>query len=152
MNLAIDLRSIPHLPAALCAQADPDLWHPRPGQSRQLSQALAVCAACPERAACLAHALEHGEDDGVWGGTTPAQRARLKRRRGGQRGTPPNPVGDHPPVRLELELSEDEARAAHRAYWSGRRDEATIRGEAAYQRHAKRRQRQRQAEARREAS
>lgn len=41
-----------------------------------------ICATCPIRLACLAHALERAEweDHGVWGGTTPRQRRQLRRR------------------------------------------------------------------------
>lgn len=36
---------------------------------------------CPVRAECLAWALGHGEDFGVWGGTTPAERRGTRRAR-----------------------------------------------------------------------
>ena len=36
--------------------------------------ARAVCAACPVRAACLAHALAHDEPWGMWGGLTTRER------------------------------------------------------------------------------
>ena len=42
-----------------------------------------VCAACPVRTDCLAHALRIGEPFGVWGGFTPTARwnlAKLLRR------------------------------------------------------------------------
>lgn len=41
-------------------------------------QALAICATCPLKKACLAAAMEHEEPNnryGVWGGTTPMERA-----------------------------------------------------------------------------
>ena len=37
-----------------------------------------ICQDCPVRTACLEFALEHGEP-GVWGGTTEAQRKRMRR-------------------------------------------------------------------------
>ena len=40
-----------------------------------------LCEACPVKAECLNHALEHGEDVGMWGGLTPNQRHRLLKRR-----------------------------------------------------------------------
>jgi WhiB family transcriptional regulator, redox-sensing transcriptional regulator len=38
------------------------------------AEAKAVCARCPVRAACLAHALFYEEPDSVWGGLNPAER------------------------------------------------------------------------------
>ncbi|MDY6995223.1 MAG: WhiB family transcriptional regulator [Actinomycetota bacterium] len=36
-----------------------------------------ICLRCPVRAQCLAHALEHPERHGIWGATTPRERAAL---------------------------------------------------------------------------
>lgn len=44
----------------------------------QTARALTVCAWCPVRADCLAHALAAGEDEGIWGGTTPDERRHLR--------------------------------------------------------------------------
>lgn len=41
--------------------------------------ALAVCTRCPVRAACEQHALATGEEYGIWGGRTEAERARIRR-------------------------------------------------------------------------
>ena len=38
-----------------------------------------MCASCPVKAPCLAHALEF-EDFGIWGGTTPEERAVIRGR------------------------------------------------------------------------
>lgn len=50
-----------------------------------LATARAVCATCPVQFECLAYALTtldtHELDHGVWGGTTPEQRVRLRRAR-----------------------------------------------------------------------
>jgi WhiB family redox-sensing transcriptional regulator len=62
---------------ALCRETDPDAFYPDPGQSAQ--QALDVCRRCPVTAECLAFALAHDERFGVWGGTTEADRQRLRR-------------------------------------------------------------------------
>lgn len=53
-----------------------------------LDPALRVCAGCPVQAACLAEALEVGEEYGVWGGTTASQRRRMLR----ASGAPPTSV------------------------------------------------------------
>jgi hypothetical protein len=42
--------------------------------------ALRICAGCPELAPCRAWAIGPGrEEHGIWGGTTPVQRAALRR-------------------------------------------------------------------------
>jgi WhiB family redox-sensing transcriptional regulator len=62
--------------AALCAQADPDLWFPPKG--RVAREAKRICLGCPVRRQCLEEALALGETDGIWGGLTPRQRHVLK--------------------------------------------------------------------------
>jgi WhiB family redox-sensing transcriptional regulator len=64
---------------AACTGADPDLFFPDRGELAL--DAKAVCAGCPVREHCLAHALQFHEDHGVWGGTTPTERRRLRRSR-----------------------------------------------------------------------
>ncbi|TWE14598.1 WhiB family transcriptional regulator [Prauserella muralis] len=52
---------------AACAapDIDPDLFFPEP---RQAAQAQRICAACPVRQQCQAHAQRHRERHGIWGG------------------------------------------------------------------------------------
>lgn len=77
---------LPSLPGALCKGEDPRLWFPsvpgHPGATAARA-AKAMCAACPARARCLEWALKANEIEGVWGGTTPAERATIRRRAGG---------------------------------------------------------------------
>lgn len=71
--------SIPWADRAACQGQDPEDWmDDAPG--RPTAAARAVCAACPVRAACLAHALAHDEPWGMWGGLT--TRERIARRLG----------------------------------------------------------------------
>jgi WhiB family redox-sensing transcriptional regulator len=71
---------------ALCAQADPDAWFPEKGQHAPAKTAIGICQACPVRTQCLDYALS-GADTwggiaaGIWGGTTPQERARLRQQR-----------------------------------------------------------------------
>ncbi|MER6607347.1 WhiB family transcriptional regulator [Streptomyces sp. NPDC000927] len=51
------------------------------GDDDPTAYAKALCAACPIRQACADHAIRRGESDGIWGGLTPAERAKLARRR-----------------------------------------------------------------------
>jgi WhiB family transcriptional regulator, redox-sensing transcriptional regulator len=68
---------------ARCADADPEAFFPPKGGTG--AEALAICGTCPVVELCLAYALELEGDShdrtraGVWGGTTPRQRAALAR-------------------------------------------------------------------------
>lgn len=63
---------------ALCAQTDPELFFPEPGQSPRA--ALRVCADCPVRTHCLTDALTRRDIAfGVRGGLTPQQRQAVLR-------------------------------------------------------------------------
>lgn len=70
---------LPHLPQALCAEVDPELWFPEPGEPSD--DAKEICSRCPERKPCLSWALAANERYGVWGGLTTHERDRLVRRR-----------------------------------------------------------------------
>jgi WhiB family redox-sensing transcriptional regulator len=75
--------ALPVLPGALCKGQDPGLWFPRPGGS--MDGAKAVCRACPAQAQCLNWAVQADERAGVWGGTSPGERAQIRRAWKGQR-------------------------------------------------------------------
>ncbi len=63
---------------ALCAQVDLGMFYPRKGQSP--GPAKKICRGCEVRAECLAFALEHDEQFGVWGATSAHERRTMKRR------------------------------------------------------------------------
>jgi WhiB family transcriptional regulator, redox-sensing transcriptional regulator len=73
----------PELPGALCADRDqdPDLWFPRNGDWVGAERAMAICRICPVRERCLQWALDNGEREGIWGGTTPGGRRQLRKAR-----------------------------------------------------------------------
>jgi WhiB family transcriptional regulator, redox-sensing transcriptional regulator len=64
--------ALPDLPRAVC-KGDPAPWEPGPGHQTG-QDAKQACAGCPERAPCLAWALDKREQEGIWGGTTPDER------------------------------------------------------------------------------
>jgi Transcription factor WhiB len=69
---------------AACAEVDPELFFPEPGQVPQAAAAKAVCAGCAVRGPCLEAAV-HGpqaRDDhtGIFAGTTASDRVRLRGR------------------------------------------------------------------------
>lgn len=65
---------------AACRDLDLDLFFP--DSEADSAPALAVCAVCPVRQACLDFALRTRQNDGVWGGHTETERKRLRRRLG----------------------------------------------------------------------
>lgn len=67
---------------AACRDLDTDLFFPE--NDAAAGPALAVCASCPVRAACLDFALRTRQHDGVWGGLTESERRRVRRRMGRQ--------------------------------------------------------------------
>ena len=69
--------------AGACLAADPDLFFPVGTgalSAGQVSSALGVCAGCAVRQQCLDFAVRMGEAHGIWGGTTPEDRVRARRR------------------------------------------------------------------------
>jgi WhiB family transcriptional regulator, redox-sensing transcriptional regulator len=69
---------------AACSTADPELFFPISAAGpalKQVARAKAICARCPIRQACLDYALYAGAVQGVWGGTTEAERRVLSQRR-----------------------------------------------------------------------
>lgn len=69
--------------AAACLTADPELFFPISSSGlalQQVAQARAICARCGIQQACLGYALDAGPVQGIWGGTTEAERRLLMRR------------------------------------------------------------------------
>jgi len=69
--------------AGACLSADPELFFPIATDgpaAGQVSSALHVCAGCAVRQQCLDFAMQTNEAHGIWGGTTPEERIRARRR------------------------------------------------------------------------
>jgi hypothetical protein len=74
---------------AMCGRSgvDPEQWYPvsdtAPVARLEAAKAIAVCTACMVRLHCLELSLRYWTvgQHGVWGGTVPAERAELRRRR-----------------------------------------------------------------------
>lgn len=69
---------------AACVGEDPEIFFPLsdlalPGAEATLARA--ICRRCPVIVVCRTWALDHGEDDGIWGATTAAQRRAIRRAR-----------------------------------------------------------------------
>ena len=67
---------LPWYRRAACRNADTNLFFPQRGDPT--FRAMALCDVCPVKAACLQYALDAGETIGIWGGTTGADRRRLR--------------------------------------------------------------------------
>jgi WhiB family redox-sensing transcriptional regulator len=67
----------PWMDGALCTQFDPAAWFPD-GQGASNHEAKKICSSCDVKAECLTYALEHHEEFGVWGGTSPLERRRMR--------------------------------------------------------------------------
>ena len=65
--------------SAACREVDVEVFF---SQDEALQQeALELCASCPVRRECLEHAIYHGEQYGIWGGTRESERRRMSRER-----------------------------------------------------------------------
>lgn len=68
---------------AACREYDPDDWFEIPtGRPHDdpIAEIRAICNTCPVKTQCLQFALDTGQEYGVWGGTTPAERAAARHR------------------------------------------------------------------------
>ncbi|MEU4089807.1 WhiB family transcriptional regulator [Streptomyces aureus] len=92
----------------LCRTADPDdLFVEGAAQNR----AKMLCIGCPVLTECLAYALDHRIEHGVWGGMTERERRALLRRRP----TVTSWLNLLETARVEHERSQDTAAVAQRA-------------------------------------
>lgn len=67
---------------AACAEVDPELFHPAPGaNATTIRDAKEICKGCLARTDCLQYALDNDLRDGIYGATTPHDRARTRRNR-----------------------------------------------------------------------
>jgi WhiB family redox-sensing transcriptional regulator len=91
--IASGARSLSWMARGACRQADPELFFPVSSvtglAARRVELAKAVCAPCTVRAACLAYAAET-RPEGIWGGTTQAERRAAHRRPARRQFGPPS--------------------------------------------------------------
>jgi hypothetical protein len=69
---------------AVCRDEEPDLFFPAGSTgpyAQQIEDAKAVCRRCPSVEPCLRWALDTGQETGIWGATSEAERRTLQRRR-----------------------------------------------------------------------
>jgi len=63
---------------AACKGVDPEIFFPVTEEDSDI--ALSICADCRVRNDCLKYAIEHRQNEGVWGGYTENYRAELLKR------------------------------------------------------------------------
>lgn len=70
---------------AACQGMGPEIFYLEPYQTadndRRLQEARQVCGKCLVRVECLRYALDNCIGTGIWAGTTPAQRKKLRHER-----------------------------------------------------------------------
>lgn len=76
----VELIEQPWAADAACLGRGWDLHFAHPSDIARREAALALCQVCPVRIECLAHALEHDEAYGIWGGKTERQRRAIRHR------------------------------------------------------------------------
>lgn len=70
---------------AACAHHHTNTFYPQVKGGRgntvaaAYTPAIAICRRCPVTHECLHYALDHNDEHGVWGGTTPQDRQALQR-------------------------------------------------------------------------
>jgi WhiB family transcriptional regulator, redox-sensing transcriptional regulator len=97
---------------AACRDADLATFFPPVGDRRTYLAAVAICADCPVRRACLDYAIENRIGFGVWGGLNVDRRRRLA---GHTRRRRPPPMPAHGASRYRRGCRCAECRDAHRA-------------------------------------
>ncbi len=65
---------------AACAEVTPDIFFPEIG-TNFTADAKKICAGCRVREVCLEYALDNELVFGIWGGTNPQDRKRIRRAR-----------------------------------------------------------------------
>lgn len=111
-----------------CADVDPDMFFPLPGDQAGVEVARQVCAGCEIRSACAEFAVRRGMAYGIWGGLTEDERRDMRARGRGWR--PPvaqRREGSHRSVESVVEQGESddpldgqavEARARRARRWA----------------------------------
>lgn len=63
---------------AACKGEDPEMFFVGKGEFKAARRALDICHRCPVKEPCLRYAVDNGIGVGIYGGTTPRQRRRMR--------------------------------------------------------------------------
>jgi len=69
---------LPDFSGAVCATVDPELFFPEAGKHNSVHKAKFLCRQCPVLLVCRDFALNENIKIGIWGGTTPTERRKLR--------------------------------------------------------------------------
>lgn len=64
---------------AACADTNPNLFFPKGKDEKLVAAAKEVCDSCVVVTECFNYAVETGQNDGIWGGTTEEERRQMRR-------------------------------------------------------------------------
>ena len=83
--MQLSITSSPFDGTQLCSEYDTNVFYPEPDEfgnyvESDFDVAKNICNSCWLKDKCLEFALNSNEKEGVWGGTSPAERRRLRRR------------------------------------------------------------------------
>lgn len=62
-----------------CSDVDPELFFPADKSAASAEPAMRICRGCAYQDPCLAWAVETEQNFGIWGGTIPAERDRIRK-------------------------------------------------------------------------
>lgn len=79
-SMQLSVVSSPFDGTQLCIDYDTDIFYPEEYEDEYVAQAKSICNNCWIKEKCLSYAITTNEKEGVWGGTTPIERRRIKRR------------------------------------------------------------------------
>jgi len=79
-SMQLSVASSPFDGTQLCTAYSTDIFYPEEYEEADVAQAKSICNNCWIKDKCLAYALSINEKEGVWGGTTPIERKRIRRR------------------------------------------------------------------------
>ena len=66
----------------LCVDVDPEIFFPEDYLDvKHLTMVREICNSCPIIASCLEYAVKDPSIEGIWAGTTPRQRLKIRSRR-----------------------------------------------------------------------
>ena len=79
-NMQLSIVSSPFNGTQLCKDLDTDIFFPEDyGDEVAVAKAKNICNSCWIQTSCLSFAMY--EKEGIWGGTTPSERKKLRRKK-----------------------------------------------------------------------
>ena len=80
-NMSLSMKPKTWENKAACLGFPAEIFYPEDSQPESSRQALDICRSCPVRVKCLDAAITRNETEGIWGGTLPAERRYIRRKK-----------------------------------------------------------------------